>query len=160
MATLINPSNNYIPVYHLITEITNETNLHWTLSPFVAPYIARKNNLASLLTLIGTYEICRIIGPSREEEFFARRKISMKHQLAVKDPISPPAGDSIVWNRYIGTLQHLICEGVPLHLVKSQVASSADLKSQQSSPSDVLLNAVVLRTLQLIQFSGWILFHY
>jgi hypothetical protein len=45
----------------------------------------------------------------------------------------------------------MICEGVPLHLIKSQVACNADLKTQNSTPSELLLHAVVLRTINLIK---------
>jgi hypothetical protein len=62
-------------------------------------------------------------------------------------------GSSVAWNKYISTVHHMICEGVPLHTIKSQVISHADLKSSQPKPSEVLLNAVVLRTLELIQYS-------
>jgi hypothetical protein len=86
LSILINPSNPYLSVYNIITELNNmsPTPFHWTLTPFLSQYIARKQNLASLLTLVGSYELCRIIGPSREEEFFARLKIPQKHQIVIR----------------------------------------------------------------------------
>jgi hypothetical protein len=36
--------------------------------------------------------MCRILGPSREEEFFSRKKIHAKHLIFLSDPQPPPAG--------------------------------------------------------------------
>ena len=53
MEKLYNPVYNYVSVYSVITEITHENKLHWCLVPFTLKFLRRKNNLASLITLIG-----------------------------------------------------------------------------------------------------------
>ena len=59
-----------------------------------------------------------------------------------------------MWNAYLMTLRQMLCEETPFYVINHQVASNADLKSQQTSVSEALLQVVVQRTLQLIETTG------
>jgi hypothetical protein len=48
----------------------------------------------------------------------------------------------------------MICEESPFFTISHQVASNADLKTQQTSVSEALLQVVIQRTLHLIETTG------
>ncbi|KAL6058560.1 Mediator of RNA polymerase II transcription subunit 23 [Balamuthia mandrillaris] len=153
----------YLPHYLLYTELKpyleKSQPPHWMLEPFINSLHIHKTNLLSMFTVTGSAERCRLFGPSRAEELSAMNKVSKKYSI-IDEKILPSPRDQFKY-----ALVQLLCQRAPLHVFKMQVltgnpellasstqnATGAGGLTTVGTPSSLLMEATVMRIVQLIE---------
>ncbi|PRP89826.1 hypothetical protein PROFUN_00168 [Planoprotostelium fungivorum] len=137
--------------------------VHWTLYSFVKNYLLSKNNLASVLTVSDSADLCRLIGPSKEDEALWRKDIPLVHRIITDDP-NMMVTSNYSSNRRSAQLYSMLREGAPIHVTKSQIMLNSELKwlhsgttqeSKSQSPfSELVVYAFLKQTLNLLSMKN------
>ena len=163
---------NLISMYTLIFEVKKIFNdiqetSHWVLKPLTDIIYSRKHNLASLLTVTGALERCRLVSKYRNDTIST--SLPTYHQIIDESNAYIEYGQSHeMWQRGVQTLLQMLCEQVPIQTMltnilktnfnvyckDSQVSSANSQSQNNTSPvSKMLLEAAVLRVIQLVDYT-------
>jgi len=141
---------------------------HWSLEPFFAPLRTRKRRLASLLTVSGFMERIRFTPLFRFDDFSTQLLLPKEYQVIDDESSSLHKEDLELeaWQAGVATLAFMLREQVPFEvLIKvintrfGRYAPTAAAANPQVTnitsmqPSQLLLEATVVRLVQMIEYT-------
>lgn len=141
-----------------------EEEQHWVLEPFLARVMARKHSLASILTVTGAVERCRVSSLLNDHDLITHQFLCDRvpeHQVVDDRTSSLEDCDQSVKLQHQGTslLLHMLCEQLPVRgTMLKVILSNFELvpqrrRSGEPPQSQMLLDACVLRVVQLVEAS-------